>query len=78
MNLGFIESSVGLDRLATEDEVRCAMSFSSAGAHELLGLCGDFNEMDSDSSGRACNLSEEIEWSIIVREMRATDCILKR
>jgi len=68
MNLGSIESSVGLDRLATGSEVGCAMS--SPGALRLFGLCEEFSEMDSDSSIRACNLRGEIEWLMIVFEMR--------
>jgi hypothetical protein len=70
MNFGFIESSVGLDRLATGDEVCCAMSLSFPGAPELVGLCDDFSKMDSHSSGRACNLLEDIEWLRTVLEMR--------
>jgi hypothetical protein len=70
MSCGCIESSVGLDRLATRDEVRCAMSFSSPSALEFVDLR---DEIDSDSSGCAANLSDEIEWLMIVREMR--DCI---
>jgi hypothetical protein len=59
MNLGFIENHVGLDRLAT-DEVRCAMSFSSPGALELVVLCDDFSEMDSDFSGRAATFGKTL------------------
>lgn len=68
LNLGFIESSVGLDRLATEDEVRGAMS--SPGAVGLVGLGDEFSEMDPDSSSRACNLRGDVEWLMIVLEMR--------
>ena len=60
-----IENSIGLDRLATWDEVRCAMSSSSQGAFELVGPCYDFREMDSDFSGRACNIPEDIMWLAI-------------
>jgi len=70
MNLPFMESSVGLDRLATADEVRCAMSLSSPGTLELIGPCDDFRKMDLDSIGRAWNLLEELEWLEIVREIR--------
>jgi hypothetical protein len=73
MNGGCVASSVGLDRLATPDEIRCAMSHSSPTALEFLGLGGDFSEMDSDASGRPPNLREELEWLMIVREMR--NCI---
>ena len=65
MKLADIESSIGLDPLATWNEVRCAMSFSSQCAVELAGDCDDSREMDSDFSGRACNLREDIMWLAI-------------
>ena len=65
-----VETSIGLDRLATRGEVCCAMLFWSPRALEFVGLRDDFSEMDSDASGRAPNLREEIEWLTIVREMR--------
>ena len=69
MKLVDIESPIGLDRLATWNEVRCAMSFSSQGAFELVGRCDDFLDMDTDFSGRACNLPEDIVWLAIVNRM---------
>jgi hypothetical protein len=69
MNLVAVESPIGLDRLATWDEVRSAMSFSSQGAFELVGTCDDCRELDSDFAGRACNLSEDIMCLAIVSEM---------
>ena len=45
----YIDSSIGLDHLATWNEVRCAM--------------------DSDFSGRACNLPENVMSLAIVSEM---------
>jgi len=45
----------------------------SPGALEFVGLRDDFSEMDSDASGRAPNLREEIEWLMIAREMQ--DCV---
>jgi hypothetical protein len=69
MNIVDAESSIGLDRLATWNEVRCAMSMSFQGALELVGACNNFREVDSDFSGRACNLSEDIMWLAIVNEM---------
>jgi len=45
----YIDSSIGLDRLATWNEVRCAM--------------------DSDFSGRACNLPEDVMSLAIVSEL---------
>lgn len=68
-----VGSCLGLDRLATWDEVCCAMSSLSHGAFELAGVCDDFREVDSDSSGRACNLSEDAAWLAIASEM--IDCI---
>ena len=65
MKLADIESSIGLDRLATWNEVRCEMSFSSQCAAELADDCDDVREMDSDFSGRACNLREDIMWLAI-------------
>ena len=70
MNSKCTESSVGLDRLATQDEVRSAMSLSSPAALEFVGLRDDFSEADPDSTGRAPNLREQIEWLMIVGEMR--------
>jgi hypothetical protein len=64
-----IESSIGLDRLATWNEVRCALSFLSQGASELAGACDDSREVDPDIRGRACNLPEDIMWSVIVSKM---------
>ena len=70
MKCGFIESSVGLDRLATGDEICCAMSLSFPGVPEIAGLCDDFSKMGCHSGGRGCSLLKDIEWLIIVRKMR--------
>ena len=65
-----IERSPGLDRLATWNEVRCAMLFSSKGDPGLDAACDHFlGETDSDLNGRACSPPEEIAWLAIVREM---------
>jgi hypothetical protein len=70
MNLAAIESSIGLDRLATWDEVRSAISFPSQGAFELVGTRDDCREMmDSDFIDRLCILSEDIMWVAIVGEI---------
>lgn len=69
MNLVAIESPVGLDRLATLDEVRSATSFSSQCAFELVGTRDECRELNSDFTGRACNLSEDIMWLAIIDEM---------
>ena len=64
-----IESPIGLDRLATWDEVCCALSFSLQGAFVLVGACDDFREADSDFCGRPCNLRGDTMWLAIISEM---------
>ena len=64
-----IESPIGLDRLATWNEVRCAMSFSFYGAIELVSACDDFREIDSEVDSCACNLPEDKMWSAIISEV---------
>ena len=64
-----IERCVGLDRLATWNEVRCAILFPSQDAFELIGTSSDFCEMNSDFSGHARNLPGDIMWLAIVSEM---------
>ena len=58
-----IDSSIGSDRLATWNEVRYAISFSSQGVFELAVTCDAPSEMDSDF------LPEEDMWLAIVSEM---------
>jgi hypothetical protein len=60
MKLVFSDSSIGLDRLATWNEVRCAMSFSAQRALELVG------------ERRACHVTEETMWLAIVKEISAS------
>ena len=62
-----IEIPIGVDRLATWNEIRCAMSFSSQGA--IVTAYDDFREIDPDFDSRACNLPEDKMWSAIVSEM---------
>lgn len=69
MNRVAIKSPTGPDRLATWDEVRSAMSFSSQRAFKLVGACDDCREVESDFTSRACNLSEEIMWLAMVSAM---------
>jgi hypothetical protein len=64
-----IESSIGLDRIATWNEFIRAMSVSSEGAFALVGACDNLREMGSDFSGAACNLSEDAMWLAIISEM---------
>jgi hypothetical protein len=69
-----IGSYIGLDRLATWNEVMCAVSVSAEGALGLGGVCNDLREMDSDFSGSACNSPEDDLWLAIVREMPDSKC----
>ena len=57
MNNKDIESSIGLDRLATVNEVCCAMSVFSQGALEPVRV------------DHARNLPEDMMWLEIVDEM---------
>ena len=68
MNVVAIESPIGLDRLATPEEVRSAMSFSYRGAFEPAGTRDDCREVDSDFTSRACKFSEDTMWVVIVGE----------
>ena len=70
MNFIDIESSIRLDRLATWNEVRCAMTFSSKGAFALVGSCDNFlDKTDSGFRGSACFLPEDIMSLAIIGEM---------
>jgi hypothetical protein len=63
-----IGSSIGLDRLATWNEVMCAIS--AEGTFALVRQSDNFREADSDFSVSACNLPEDDLWLAIAREMR--------
>jgi hypothetical protein len=64
-----IGSSIGLDRLATWNEVMCAISASDEGTFALVRDDNDLREADSDFSVSACNLPEDDLWLAIAREM---------
>jgi hypothetical protein len=64
-----VESSIGLDRLATWNEVLCAMSGSSPGGFALAGTRAAFRKADADFSGGAGNLPEDTLWLALVSEM---------
>ena len=64
-----VESPIGLDRLATWNEVCCATSVSSQVAFELFCASRDFREIGSDFRGGACNLPEDTMWLAIASEM---------
>jgi hypothetical protein len=74
MNRVVFESSIGLDRIATWNEVRYAMAFPSQAPVESDRACDDSMEMDSSASGRACDLSEDDMWLAIAREMPDSKC----
>jgi hypothetical protein len=64
-----IGNSIGLDRLATWNEVMCAISVSAQGAFALVGDSNNLREADSDVSGSACHLPQDDVWLAIAREM---------
>jgi hypothetical protein len=74
MNRVVIESSIGLDRIATWNEVRYAMAFPSQVPVESVGARDDLIEMDSSVSGRACDLSEDDMWLAIARGIPDSKC----
>jgi hypothetical protein len=63
------ESFIGLDRLATSNEVHSAMSCSSPCDIGLAGNSDDFREMDSDFSDRTCQVREDSMWLAIASEL---------
>ena len=65
-----MESCLGLDRLATWKELRCAMELSSEGAFELGCASDSFRDARSDFSGCVGVLREELEWLELVGEMQ--------
>ena len=64
-----IGSSIGLDRLATWNEVMCAISASAEGTFGLARDSDDLREADSDFSVSACNLPEDDLWLAIALKM---------
>ena len=65
----YIGSSVGLDRLATWNEVRRAIAASPQGILAVGDIRNDMPEVDSDFSASVCNLPEDDLWLAIVSEM---------
>ena len=64
-----MQSSIGLDRLAMWNEVRCAMAGSSPGGFALAGDGDHFRAANSDLSGGAGNLPEDMQWLALISEM---------
>jgi hypothetical protein len=65
----YIGSSIGLDRLATWNEVMCAISASPGGTFGLDGDSDDWRKADSEFSVSACDLPEDDLWLAIARRM---------
>jgi hypothetical protein len=65
-----IGSFIGLDRLATWNEVMCAISASAEGTFALVRENADLREANSDFSVSACNLPEDDLWLAIAHEMQ--------
>ena len=63
---------VRLDRLATCNEVICAIMVSTGGAFALVGGSEDLREVDSDFRDIPCNPAEETLCLKIANEM--PDC----
>ena len=68
------EIPIGLDRLATWNEVIYAMSSLSRFAIEIAAPRDDSSEMDSDSGSRAGNLSGDDMWLALLNEMPDSKC----
>jgi len=64
------KNCIGLDRLATWKELRCAMEFSSQGAFELDGTGDVYRDVRSDFSACVGVLPEELEWVALASEMQ--------
>jgi hypothetical protein len=64
-----IASSFGLDRLATWNEVICAISISTEGVLALGGAFNDLREMDSEYSASIYNLPENDMWLAAARQI---------
>jgi hypothetical protein len=60
---------IGLDRLATWNEVMCAIAALDQGACAPVGDKEDLRVTDSDFSGVRWELSEDTLWLAIVSEM---------
>ena len=69
-----IGGSIGLDRLATWNEVMCAISASAEGTFALVRESDDLGEADSDFSVSACNLPDDDMSLAIARDMPDSKC----
>jgi len=62
-------SSIGLDRLATWNEIMCAITVSTDGIFAPGCACSHLPGLDSDFSGNPCNFPEDELWIAIARDM---------
>jgi hypothetical protein len=63
------ESNIGLDRLATWNEIRTAISFSFPSDGEIAGGNEDFLGMESDFGARECQPQEDHLWLAIANKI---------
>jgi hypothetical protein len=64
-----IKSPIDLDRLATSNEVHCAILVSSQDALQLVADYDDLPQTDCDFCGRVRNLPEDVMWLAIASEV---------
>lgn len=65
-----LESSIGMDRLATRNEVRCALIFSAPGWVKCVEGCDDLRGMNCDFDDHALRcLDADSVWAALSREM---------
>ncbi len=74
MKLAEIKNMVGLDRLATCNEVRSAMMAAGPYEIELASDGQDFGEKESDRNDCAGVASEDILWLAIASEIQDFTC----
>jgi hypothetical protein len=74
MNHTVIENSIGLDRIATWNEVRYAVAFPSQVPSESVGVIDDLIETDFRVSDRVCIESEDTMWLAIAQIMPDSKC----
>jgi hypothetical protein len=67
-NFGVKESCIGLDRLATWDEVRYAMELSSQSAWEPGCTLPGYDEVEFDAAGLIGGPPEKLAWLELLQE----------
>lgn len=64
-----VGSSIGLDRLATWNEVICAISVTAECDFASVDGSNNLREVNSDFGGIVCKISEDTLWLAVVHEM---------